>query len=1687
MRRKLLYLFLLNYGVATAQLSGIIAIPSSSYSTLAAALQAINQQGVSGLTVNISAGYTETAPAGGFTLSASGNSVQPLLIRKTGSGSNPLFVAGSSGSGTPGSAMQDGILRLTGADHVIIDGLDFTDNNSVSPKTMEFGIGFFKSGGGDGCQYNVIRNCVISLNAANNGSGTGSAGDGSRGIEFVNALASQHNSTMVVNAVGGTHSNNWLTGNVIRNCFTGISFSGYGDQSPYPLADRSNTIGGLSPAAGNTITNFGGSGNNSAAGIKIQQQYGVLIAGNRIQNNDGTWQSHPNTLRGIHCLNAPGADISILNNTVSVSGGGTNAQVTAIDNAAGGGGKVDVSGNLVTGCHYSTAVSGNFYGIINSASAGTLVIGANTFSNNSSASATGGVYLIYNNGQIQSSSTIELNKLGFVFSNVAGPSGPFSGIYCSGTSSLCSLNIRDNEFGNVQYAGSIGSGSLNFINLTADHQNVSVLRNKFANLNLNHAGTVYCINNTATTGSLLSVANNTLSNCYREAGGGFYFYYGSATSGGQAVHSFSSNLITGVNAGTGGSGNFYGIYNTEGNTAPYPLKTVVSNTISNISFPSATACYGLYISDAGDAGQNSGSEISGNIIEKLSGGDNLYGLYIGSPLSATYPLQVHDNSIADFNSTGATSSVYGAFLGGNNAGLSFYRNRIAALRGNGSTASVYGIYTGAATAFLVYNNLVADLHAPLSSGVNKVNGIYCSSGTNVRCYYNTIILNTSSTGTVFGTNALYAATTITLTLRNNILVNTSVPSGTVVSAVYRRSSSTLTTYSAASNNNLLYAGPTASGNVIFHNGSAAYQGLAAYQALVGPRDNASASQNISFLSGNIFSTSFLHLPSTISSAAESLGANLAGVADDIDLQTRQGNPGYAGTGLSPDAGADEVETATVPCSNSVPSLSLVRSQLCAGQSASIVVSGLTGNSGLSWWMANPSNNFGATSLFPTSASWDFVTGTLSAGQYSLYLQVNCGTVSVNSATLALQVSSVAPIQASASNGTICPGTSVLLTAQGLGNGSCTWRGPAGMISTQTVVQLSGLSAAASGVYTLYALQNNCPAPPSTIQITVAQVSVSAVANPPAICPGNASTLTVNSNGVAYSWNGSAGSNTLTVTPLSTTVYSVTVTNTANCSVTQTLQVQVINPTITANHAVVCLPTNSTQVSVNVFTPSVVQWFTSSAGGPVMATGNSMSLSVNTATTVFARADAVYSAALQSAGAPTLMVSSLMFDVLPQNNLFLNGFDLNLNSASGSTVEVWTRAGSAASGTAGSSGWLLAAQVSGTNSVQFNNPLFLNNGQLAGIYISVTGTSLVCSITTSNNIVGAGNSDLQLLSGFSGAYFSNMVPGRSLVGTLRYLVPACASAMIPVNVSVTTLPQLTLSASPATVCPGKSSVIMASGAGNYSVNGSGGAGPATVSPLSASIYTVNGYHLPGCSSTATIAVGLHTLQAITVTPVSQSICPYAVCVFTASGANSYTWSNGPNGPINSVNPGAATVYTVFGTDVNSCLNASTVQVTMRPQPNVVVQPASQTVCPGQVVTFTATGGASYTWQPGFYGGSTFSAQPFANAVFAVVGSGMNTCTNTALAFVSTEACVSLQEELTDFARYFPVPANALLHIECKFPVQRAELISLSGLRCWSGENLPANWQIDLGRFPAGLYFLLVEAGNEHFSGKVLVAH
>ena len=190
----------------------------------------------------------------------------------------------------------------------------------------------------------------------------------------------------------------------------------------------------------------------------------------------------------------------------------------------------------------------------------------------------------------------------------------------------------------------------------------------------------------------------------------------------------------------------------------------------------------------------------------------------------------------------------------------------------------------------------------------------------------------------------------------------------------------------------------------------------------------------------------------------------------------------------------------------------------------------------------------------------------------------------------------------------------------------------------------------------------------------------------------------------------------------------------------------------------------------------------------------------------------------------------------------------------------------------------------------------------------------------------------------------------------------------VTVSNSTFNTISATASPATICPGQSSVLTAKDASTYlwqpgNLSGS----TITVTPSVTTQYTVVGTDVNGCQSdpvAVTVTVSNSALNNVKVTAYPSTICTQGgTSTLTATGASTYLWQPGNlTGSTITVTPSVTTQYTVVGTDANGCQSAPMpATVTVSP---LLCPGTNQTICQGETIGIGGEGlrGYTYSWSP-----------------------------------------------------------------------------------------------------------------------------
>ena len=167
-----------------------------------------------------------------------------------------------------------------------------------------------------------------------------------------------------------------------------------------------------------------------------------------------------------------------------------------------------------------------------------------------------------------------------------------------------------------------------------------------------------------------------------------------------------------------------------------------------------------------------------------------------------------------------------------------------------------------------------------------------------------------------------------------------------------------------------------------------------------------------------------------------------------------------------------------------------------------------------------------------------------------------------------------------------------------------------------------------------------------------------------------------------------------------------------------------------------------------------------------------------------------------------------------------------------------------------------------------------------------------------------------------------------------------------------------------LCYGDSTVLVGPvGASSYEWSPGGETTPnITVTPSTTTTYTLIVSGVCGAKQTLTQTIAVNPLPTVAINSNNPvNVCNGSSVNLTASGASTYVWSTGASGSSISVSPTADSTFSVIGTDVNGCVDSTATLVQVLPKPTANITSANgNTICVGESLTLSASGGGTYTW-------------------------------------------------------------------------------------------------------------------------------
>lgn len=290
-------------------------------------------------------------------------------------------------------------------------------------------------------------------------------------------------------------------------------------------------------------------------------------------------------------------------------------------------------------------------------------------------------------------------------------------------------------------------------------------------------------------------------------------------------------------------------------------------------------------------------------------------------------------------------------------------------------------------------------------------------------------------------------------------------------------------------------------------------------------------------------------------------------------------------------------------------------------------------------------------------------------------------------------------------------------------------------------------------------------------------------------------------------------------------------------------------------------------------------------------------------------------------------------------------------------------------------------------------------------LSTDNTLLVCGTNTASVIAPNGASSYSWTgSGINGLITQSVTIAQTGNYKLIFNNSSACSNTTSVSFIIGATPTITAIGSASVICESSVLTMTVSGAKNYiwspyynnpSGNNTNFFNENKVYPNSSTNYTVLGVSSNGCSSSSQYSVNVLPLPILSVAG-NTTICLGQTTTLTASGANSYTWSNGSNSTSIVVTPTVSMSYTLSGTNsVNGCSDSVIVTVIVSDALNI--NSLSNKICVGDSMIYTAVGVPSYTWSNGATT-NTISLKPIITTTYTV--SSLTSCGLKQIAFTLT---------------------------------------------------------------------------------------
>ncbi|MBK8079644.1 MAG: T9SS type A sorting domain-containing protein [Saprospiraceae bacterium] len=483
-----------------------------------------------------------------------------------------------------------------------------------------------------------------------------------------------------------------------------------------------------------------------------------------------------------------------------------------------------------------------------------------------------------------------------------------------------------------------------------------------------------------------------------------------------------------------------------------------------------------------------------------------------------------------------------------------------------------------------------------------------------------------------------------------------------------------------------------------------------------------------------------------------------------------------------------------------------------------------------------------------------------------------------------------------------------------------------------------------------------------------------------ICFGERTTLTA-PLGISYLWSTGETGRTITVSPTTSTTYTVTITRDGKCDGVGSFTVN-FNPDpiiiITGNNTICLGECTFLQATGG----TTYQW----SGGIIQSNAASIEVCPLVNTTYFITV--TNDAGCKNISSVTVTVKDTITANITGKNIICKGETTTI-SVSGGQHYLWSNG-------ATSSSIVISPLSTTTYSVTISE-----NGKcdkLANFTVIVNpipdvdiiGDSELCFGDCTRLEVGHGNTYVWTGPGINAtSHFIDICP--SVTSTYSLTVTNSEGCSANKSITVFVNDQITASITGNNlICNGSSTTLTANGGQTYLWSTGQTTSVITVSPLFTTTYSVTVSNGNNCFSTAQTNVTLHPIPDVEING-NAILCKDECTTLEALGGVNYSWSAAgfsSNNSVIEVCPSETTTYSVIVTDINGCTNSKSIEVIIN-NPATITISGTENICLGEFVTLTATGGVSYVWNTGATT-SSIMVNPDVSTTYTVTSLDANGC-------------------------------------------------------------------------------------------------